>query len=73
MQDMTKTKHILCLIASAALLSACAKTGSVSGPSSPITSAYHVSQITPGALGPQSIDTKRYSDMHITQSSYLFK
>jgi hypothetical protein len=55
------------------LLSACAKTGSVSGPSSPITSAYHVSQITPGALGPQSIDTKRYSDMHITQSSYLFK
>ena len=70
---MTKVKQLTLLSFLALALSACAKSQPAPLPMTPVPTAYYTQQITPMAGVVQPINTKRYSDMHITQSSYLFK
>lgn len=67
-------KQLFLISVVALALSACAKTQVSPRPMSPIPTTYY-QQITPVSLSGmvETIDTKRYSKMHIAQSSYLFK
>lgn len=69
-------KNLVLLVTLSVLVSACSSSNTASRPLAPLSKdTVYFQQMTPvsakGVVEP--LDTTRYSAMHITQASYLFK